>query len=140
MEKIESKVGGVFFINLKNVKDCRGNLTVGEFEKEIPFKPKRYFLVYDVPNSEVRGEHAHIKCHQFLIAVNGSINVIVDDGDKKELFVLDKNSSGIYIPPLVWATQYNYSADAVLLVFASDLYSEQDYIRNYNDFTKALKT
>lgn len=133
-KKIKSKVKGVIFYNLKNIEDIRGNLSVCEFEKELPFSPKRYFLVYDVPGSEVRGEHAHIECHQFLVAAKGSLNVIVNDGKNREIFVLNKNTYGLYIPPHTWSVQYNYSSDSVLLVFASHLYQEKDYIRNWEDF------
>jgi acetyltransferase-like isoleucine patch superfamily enzyme/dTDP-4-dehydrorhamnose 3,5-epimerase-like enzyme len=135
------------FINVKGVTlhefplihDLRGNLTVGEFEKEIPFSPKRYFSVFDVPNKEVRGEHAHKQCHQFLICIKGSCHVVADDGEQRQEFVLDKPNKGIYLPPMVWGIQYKYSADAVLMVFASDHYDSSDYIRNYSDFTNMVK-
>ena len=135
-EKIKSKVDGVLLYKFKSVEDLRGNLSVCDFGKDIPFTPLRHFLIYDVPSSEIRGEHAHLICQQFLIAVKGSVHVAVDDGTRKELFVLNKNNYGLYLPPKTWAIQYNYSADAVLLVFASHPYSEVDYIRKYGDFLK----
>lgn len=134
-----SIVKGVELFSFADIKDLRGNLTVGEFDKHIPFAPKRYFLVYGVPTEETRGEHAHIACHQFLIAVHGSVNVIADDGTSREEFVLDSNSRGLYLPPMTWGIQYRYSADAVLLVFASDFYDPADYIRDYSDFLKAAR-
>ena len=135
------------FINVKGVTlhefplihDLRGNLTVGEFEKEIPFLPKRYFSVFDVPNKEVRGEHAHKECHQFLVCIKGSCHVVADDGEQRQEFMLDNPNKGIYLPPMVWGIQYKYSADAVLMVFASDHYDSSDYIRNYSDFINMVK-
>ncbi len=124
-------------INTKLVEDPRGGLTVGEFGKEIPFLPKRYFLVFNVPSREIRGEHAHKKCHQFLICMKGSVEVLVDDGITKETYLLNKPHQGVYIPPMVWGVQHNYSQDAVLLVFASEYYDGDDYIRNYDEFLVA---
>lgn len=132
-------VRGVKQFTFNAIPDMRGSLTVGEFEREIPFVPKRYFLVYDVPTAEVRGEHAHFACHQFLIAVKGSVHVVADDGDKREEFVLDRPSNGLYLPPMTWGIQYKYSADAVLLVFASDFYDNSDYIRDYGRFVELVR-
>ncbi len=129
-----SSVEGVTFHHLRAVPDMRGSLSVGEFEREIPFRPLRYFLVYDVPTVETRGEHAHRKCHQFLIAVKGKVSVVADDGKQREEFKLDRPSVGVYLPPMVWGTQYRYSSDAVLLVFASDYYDGADYIRDHGEF------
>jgi UDP-2-acetamido-3-amino-2,3-dideoxy-glucuronate N-acetyltransferase len=128
------KVTGVTLHEFPLINDLRGNLTVGEFSKEIPFIPKRYFSVFDVPSKEVRGEHAHKECHQFLICIKGSCHVVADDGNQRQEFVLDKPNKGIYLPPMVWGVQYKYSADAVLMVFASEHYDANDYIRNYSDF------
>lgn len=131
---INSKVSGVTFHRFKFVSDLRGNLTVGEFEREVPFKPNRYFLVLNVPTAETRGEHAHRQCEQFLICVSGSCSVVADNGHVREEFTLDAPSLGLYLPPMVWGIQYKYSHDAVLLVFASHYYDSADYIRDYNDF------
>ena len=116
------------------VPDLRGNLTVGEFDKEIPFVPLRYFMVFGVPSREVRGEHAHRKCHQFLICVRGSCAVVADDGTRRAEVTLDAPNRGIYLPPMTWGVQYKYSNDALLLVFASHPYDASDYIRDYSDF------
>ena len=123
----------------KAIADLRGSLTVGEFERDIPFPSKRYFLVFDVPTAETRGEHAHYACHQFLIAVKGSVTVIADDGHAREEFTLNAPNVGLYLPPMTWGIQYNYSEDAVLLVFASHYYEANDYIRDYQDFIQAAK-
>ncbi len=132
-------VGDVAVHRLKRIHDLRGDLSAGEFPIDIPFEPKRYFLVFKVPSKETRGEHAHRRCHQFLICVQGSCSVVVDDGSRRAEVVLDAPDKGIYLPPLIWGTQYNYSTDAVLLVFTSDYYDADDYIRNYSDFCKITK-
>ena len=123
-------VGQVTLHRLKYVPDMRGSLSVGEFERDIPFVPRRYFLVFDVPSEKTRGEHAHRECHQFLICVKGSCAVVVDDGHSRAEVLLDSPALGIHLPPLTWGIQYKYSADAVLLVFASHYYDAPDYIRD----------
>ena len=134
----ESAVVGVQMHTFNALADMRGSLSVGEFQKEIPFIPKRYFLVYDVPTAETRGEHAHMKCHQFLIAARGSVHVVADDGTHREQFVLDKPNLGLFLPAMTWGIQYKYSEDAVLLVFASEYYDSADYIREYGAFLKKV--
>jgi carbonic anhydrase/acetyltransferase-like protein (isoleucine patch superfamily) len=123
---------------LKVAKDMRGELSVGEFGAHVPFTPQRYFLVYNVPGREVRGEHAHRQCEQFLICVHGSCSVLVDDGQRRAEVTLNRPDLGLYMPPMIWGTQYQYSSDAVLLVFASHTYDADDYIRSYDDFRCAV--
>lgn len=120
----------------KTFNDLRGNLLPIEFVKNIPFEVKRAFFVYGVESGNIRGEHAHKVCHQFLIAISGSISVICDDGIKREEYLLNDPKFGLYIKPGVWGVQYKYSKDAVLCVFASHEYDEDDYIRNYQDFLR----
>lgn len=127
-------VRGVDIYELPLVKDLRGNLSVGEFEQSVPFFPERYFLVFDVPSNKVRGEHAHKQCHQFLICIKGSCVVVADDGLRRQETLLDRPNKGIHLPPMTWGVQYKYSTDAVLLVFASNHYDSDDYIRNYDEF------
>jgi hypothetical protein len=134
----DSSMPNYKIIELPNVADTRGNLTVAEFGKLIPFDARRFFMVYQVPLVEIRGEHAHHKCHQFLIAARGRISVIADDGFIREEFLLDRPNFGMYLPPLVWGVQYKYSPDACLLVFASDFYDSTDYIRDYTEFQKLV--
>jgi UDP-2-acetamido-3-amino-2,3-dideoxy-glucuronate N-acetyltransferase len=129
-----TSVNGVILTRFPRIPDIRGSLSFGEFERNVPFSPKRYFIVFDVPSLETRGEHAHKKCHQFLICIRGSCSVVADDGKNRQEFLLDKPDLGIYLPPLVWGIQYNYSSDAVLLVFTSDFYDSSDYIRDYSEF------
>lgn len=132
-------VNNVTLHRFKLVKDYRGDLSVGEFTKEIPFEPKRYFLVFNVPSEKTRGEHAHHECHQFLICVKGSCSVVADDGVLRREVLLDQPNLGVYLPPLTWGVQYKYSHDAVLLVFASHFYEANDYIRNYEDFLSVIE-
>lgn len=134
-----TSVAGVTLHNLRVVSDARGSLSVGEFDREIPFKPLRYFIVSGVPAKEVRGEHAHKVCHQFLVAAKGVVRVMVDDGVNRQKHLLDRNSAGLYIPPMVWGVQYDYSKDAVLLVFASHYYDAEDYIRDYAQFVDMVE-
>lgn len=129
-------VPGVRAYMLPVINDLRGALSFGEIGQHLPFVPKRFFLVYDVPSKEVRGEHAHKELHQFLVCVRGSCSVMVDDGENRDEVVLDTPGTGLHIPPMVWAVQYKYTADAVLLVLASDVYKAEDYIRDYYDFLK----
>jgi acetyltransferase-like isoleucine patch superfamily enzyme len=131
-------VGQAALHELPLVKDLRGNLSVGEFERSVPFQPKRYFLVFDVPSKEVRGEHAHKKCDQFLVCVRGSCAVVVEDGAHRREVALDRPNLGLLIPAGVWGIQYKYTADAVLLVFASEYYDPDDYIRSYAEFQRWL--
>ncbi len=131
-------VKGVTVHQFSVVPDLRGNLTVGEFGRQIPFEPRRYFLVYGVPSREVRGEHAHRQCHQFLICLQGSCAVVADDGENKVEVLLDAPHRGMYLPPMIWGVQYQYSADAMLLVFASHHYDSADYIREYDEFLIAI--
>jgi len=137
---VETSVRGVMLHTMKEVTDIRGSLSAGEFERCIPFNTERYFLVYDVPTAETRGEHAHRECHQFLVAVKGSVHVVADDGINREEFVLDKPNKGIHLPPMTWGIQYRYSPDAVLMVFASHYYDSDDYIRNYDEFKSLINS
>ncbi|MDP1624248.1 MAG: WxcM-like domain-containing protein [bacterium] len=132
-------VGGVRLYDLPKVMDLRGSLTFAEYDKSLPFMPQRYFLVFDVPSREVRGEHAHRQCHQFLVCIKGSCSVVVDDGRNRVEVLLNRPNLGLHIPPMVWATEYKYSADAVLLVLASDIYNAEDYIRDYDLFLKEVE-
>jgi acetyltransferase-like isoleucine patch superfamily enzyme len=130
----EVRVKGVRLIGMPIVDDARGMLSYGEISKHIPFEVKRYFVVFDVPSQHVRGEHAHKTLHQFLVCVHGRCHILVDDQTNRQEFVLDSPGIGIYIPPMVWAVQYKYSPDAVLLVLASEFYNPSDYIRDYSTF------
>lgn len=131
-------VKGVEIHQFPLIPDLRGSLTVGEFDRHIPFTPQRYFMVFDVPSRETRGEHAHRECHQFLICVRGSCAVLADDGVNRTEVLLDSPDKGVYLPPMIWGVQYKYSKDAVLLVFASHHYDASDYIRDYSEFIQMV--
>lgn len=135
----ETLVRGVKLYSQAIVEDLRGKLTVNEFERTIPFSVKRTFLVFDVPTAQVRGEHAHKICHQFLTCISGKCSVLADDGVNRQEFLLDSPNIALYLPPMVWGVQYNYSSDAKLMVFASDYYDTDDYIRNYDEFIALAK-
>jgi acetyltransferase-like isoleucine patch superfamily enzyme/dTDP-4-dehydrorhamnose 3,5-epimerase-like enzyme len=133
------KVRRVRLIRLPFITDIRGSLVVAEHAKQLPFIPKRIFLVFNVPSKDVRGEHAHKKLHQLLICVKGSCMAVVDDGRNREEILLDTPQVAVYVPPMIWSVQYKYTDDAVLLVAASDLYDPKDYIRDYEEYLKRIK-
>jgi acetyltransferase-like isoleucine patch superfamily enzyme len=127
-------IGGASLVELPRISDARGHLSFGEMHQSLPFAPARYFLVFGVPSREVRGEHAHRELHQFLIAVHGSVAVRLFDGHASDEVTLDRPELGLHVPPLLWTTQYKYSPDAVLLVLASDIYRESDYVRGADEY------
>jgi acetyltransferase-like isoleucine patch superfamily enzyme len=127
-------VGGAALYQLPRISDARGQLSFGEIHQSLPFSAARYFLVFGVPSREVRGEHAHRELHQFLIAVHGSCAVRLFDGERSDEITLDRPELGLHVPPLLWTTEYKYSPDAVLLVLASDIYRESDYVRNADEY------
>lgn len=122
------------------VEDLRGNLIYAEHQKDLPFVPKRFFLVFDVPSKDVRGEHAHRNCHQYLTCITGQCSVVLDDGVNRTEVLLDKPNLSLHIPPMIWSVQYQFSPDSVLMVLASDPYDADDYIRDYDDFMGEVKT
>lgn len=124
---------------LPHFRDFRGLLSVAEADDQIPFEVKRLFLVSGVAGGESRGEHAHYTLQQMLICVNGSCEVVVDDGESSQSFRLDDPSLAILVPPMVWSAQRRFSPDAVLLVLASDKYDPADYIRDYGEFRQRVK-
>lgn len=120
--------------HLRTVSDIRGDLLPLDLPGDLPFAARRVFLVHGVPSKEVRGEHAHHTCEQFLICVTGSVACLVDDGHSRHEYVLNDPSIGLHMPAMTWGTQYDYSPDAVLMVFASQPYDDADYIRDYEEF------
>jgi UDP-2-acetamido-3-amino-2,3-dideoxy-glucuronate N-acetyltransferase len=134
----ELSVSRAKLIKLPRIVDLRGGLSFGEYDKHLPFPPKRYFVIFEVPSIEVRGEHAHREQHQFLVCLKGSCSVVLDDGKGRDEVVLDSPDIGLYLPPMVWGIQYKYTTDAVLLVLVSDVYDADDYIRDYDLFLKEV--
>ena len=135
-----SLVKDVKLIHLHHVEDMRGDLSVSEWYKDLPFVPRRVFMVYNVPDARIRGEHAHKECDEFLVCVKGSMSIVVDDGTNREEYILDKPWYGIYLPAKVWRIQYKYSCDAVEVVLASHEYDPSDYVRNYTEFLELIKS
>jgi acetyltransferase-like isoleucine patch superfamily enzyme/dTDP-4-dehydrorhamnose 3,5-epimerase-like enzyme len=133
----ESRVAGVGLYPQKQVDDARGNLTVGEFGAEVPFVPARYYTISDVPNMRVRGEYALRTTDQFIVCLRGQCAVVVSDGAQRQEWHFDASAAGLLIPRLTWTTFYKFSADALVLVFASQAYDPEDYIRDYAQFLAA---
>jgi acetyltransferase-like isoleucine patch superfamily enzyme len=131
------KIGQI--IDLPIITDSRGSLSFAEINQSLPFQPNRYFVIFDVPHQEVRGEHAHKKLSEFLVCIKGSCNVLIDDGYNREEYVLSSPSKGFLISPMIWTVQYKYSSDAILLVLASDVYESEDYIRDYDEFLSMVQ-
>jgi hypothetical protein len=128
---------GVFdcnIISLPKIKNRSGNITPVHSDIEVPFTIKRIFYLYDIPGGESRGAHAHKECHQFLIAASGAFEVLLDDGKTKRTVQLNQPYHGLHIPPLIWASEINFSSGAICLVLASKGYEESDYIRDYSSF------
>lgn len=137
--KVDLGVGASALFLMRRITDARGALTVGEVPTEVPFSPARYFVVFDVPSMELRGEHAHKQCQQFMICLHGSCRVLLDDGQNRCEVTVDRPDMGVFMPEMIWGTQYRYSADSVLLVFASRTYEADDYLRTYDDFLVELE-
>ena len=127
------------FIELPKIADPRGNLTFIEGKRHVPFEIKRVFYLYDVPGGAIRAGHALKTCHQFLIAMSGSFDVILDDGYEKKRYHLNRSYYGLYIPPRIWREIDNFSSGSVCLALASELYDETDYYREYDLFLEAVR-
>lgn len=123
-------------IELPKIADPRGNLTFIEGNSQIPFDIKRVYYLYDVPGGGERGGHAHKELSQLIIAMSGSFDVILDDGENKKRVHLNRSYQGLYVCPMIWRELDNFSSGSVCLVLASNLYSEDDYFRDKHDFMK----
>ncbi len=121
-------------IHLSKIESRSGNITPVHNNKELPFAVKRIFYLYDIPGGESRGAHAHKECHQFLVAVSGAFEVLLNDGKTQRLVQLNRPYFGLHIPPMIWASEINFSSGSVCLVLASHNYSESDYIRDYETY------
>lgn len=123
----------------KVLGDHRGQLVALEANRQIPFDVKRVFYIYGTQEGVPRGNHSHYKTKQFLVAVNGSCKVTLDNGKEKETFVLNKPNLGLFQDALVWGSMHDFSRDCVLMVLADEYYDISDYITNYNKFLKEVK-
>lgn len=126
-------------IDLPKISDPRGNLTFIEGSNHLPFDFKRVYYLYDVPGGAERGGHAHKKLQQFIVAVSGSFDVVLSDGNETKTFHLNRSCYGLYLDNMVWRVINNFSSGAVCMVIASEYYSEDDYYRNYETFLEAAK-
>lgn len=133
-------MNGVGLVDLKVLGDERGSLIALEaLSKEVPFEVKRVYYIFGVNDNSIRGKHAHYKLKQLLICVSGSVDVSVEDGKNKEIYHLDSPSKALHVDGFIWREMYNFSKDAVLVVLASEHYSEADYVRDYNKFLQEVK-
>lgn len=126
-------------IELPKISDPRGNLSFIEGNRHIPFEIKRTFYMYDIARDEERGGHAHNKLEQFIVAMSGKFDVILDDGLQKKKITLDNPHTGLYMPALTWCDLKNFSEGAVCMALVSDYYDEADYYRDYDEFLTAVK-
>lgn len=124
-------------VELPKIQDTRGNLSFIESRRHIPFEMKRVYYLYDVPGGADRGAHAHKKLHQFIVAMSGSFDVVLDDGKQQQRFHLNRSYNGLYVCPMMWRYLDNFSSGAVCMVVASEFYDETDYYRDYEQFLKA---
>lgn len=134
------KIDGVRLQELPVMRDSRGSLSFAQYQESLPFLPKRYFIVFDVGEDQIRGGHAHRHVHQLLVCVKGSCRVSIDDGMTREDVLLDRPQLALYLPPLIWATQQDFSRDAVLMVLASEVYNPDEYIKDYQEFVALGRT
>lgn len=136
MRLLNSKVSDCEIIDISKINSDAGNITVIENGANIPFDVKRIYYLYDVPGGEERGGHAHFELEQYIIAASGSFDVVLDDGTDKKKFFLNRPNLALHIVPGLWRELNNFSSGSICLVLASHTYSEEDYIRNYENFLK----
>jgi dTDP-4-dehydrorhamnose 3,5-epimerase-like enzyme len=133
-----TKINDTLFLKIPVVEDIRGNLAFIQNDI-LPFEFKRIYYLFDVPSNAFRGGHSHIYQHEILIALSGSFEVTVNDGLEKKSYLLNKPNIGLYIPTGIWRELENFSSGAVCLVLASDVFKEEDYIRDFDEFLKSKK-
>lgn len=123
---------------LPQIQNRQGNITPVHGSVEIPFPIARLFYIYDIPGGESRGAHAHRRCEQFLVCVMGSFDVAIDDGRSRDVVRLDRSFRGLHVPPMIWASEINFSSGGIALVFASQPFDEKDYIRSYDRYLEEV--
>jgi hypothetical protein len=128
------------FLDLPKIHDPRGNLTFIEGGRHVPFDIQRVYYLYDVPGGSDRGAHAHRNLHQFIVAMSGSFDVVLDDGDRKRRFHLNRSYFGLYVCPMMWRYLDNFSSGAVCMVLASRHFDADDYIRDYEEFCRVARS
>lgn len=130
------KITDIKVVELPKFLDKRGNLSVIEERKDVPFKIQRSYWIYDVPGGEHRGGHAYKENCEFIVALSGSFDVILDDGEERKPFSLNRSYYGLYVPKGIWREMDNFSTNSLALILSSTKYDANDYIRNYDDFLK----
>ena len=123
-------------VNLPQFLDARGNLSFVEQENHIPFAIKRTYWLYDVPGGECRGGHAYKENQEFIVALSGSFDVILDDGKEKKVFTLNRSYYGLYVPKGLWREMDNFSTNSLAMILSSTYYDADDYVRDYDEFIK----
>ena len=136
MKLTSNTVDDCCLIDLSKIQNKSGNITVLENKNDIPFDVKRIYYLYDIPSGESRGGHAHYQLEQYLVAVGGSFDVLLDDGKNKKRLTLNRPNIALHIVPGLWRELDNFSSGCISMVLASHLYDEDDYIRSYADFIK----
>lgn len=136
---MNANLAKVKLINLPKIEDPRGNLSFIEEEQHIPFKIERTYWIYDVPGGQVRGGHAFKIQQEFIVALSGSFDVIIDDGKENKTFSLNRSYYGLYLPAGLWRQMENFSTNALAMVLSSTSFSQNDYIRDYSEFLKFTK-
>jgi oxalate decarboxylase/phosphoglucose isomerase-like protein (cupin superfamily) len=131
-------IEGVQNIALPVINDARGNLSFFENNNQIPFDIKRTYWIYDVPGGEVRGGHAFKKSHELIVALSGSFNVVLNDGNNEVIYSLNRSNNGLYVPNLIWRSLVNFSTNSLALIVSNIEYDSKDYITNFETF-KTLK-
>ena len=129
-------IEGVQLIDLPKIKDPRGNLSFFENSNQIPFDIKRTYWIYDVPGGEIRGSHAFKESHELIVALSGSFDMVLNDGEKEVKFSLNRSYFGLYVPNLLWRRLENFSTNSFALVVSSVPYNSNDYIRDFDEFKK----
>jgi dTDP-4-dehydrorhamnose 3,5-epimerase-like enzyme len=129
-------IRGVKIIDLPKILDPRGNLSFFENSNQIPFDIKRTYWIYDVPGGEIRGGHAFKESHEFIVALSGSFDVVLHDGEKEVKYNLNRSYIGLLVPNLIWRRLENFSTNSLALIVSSIGYNEKDYIRNFDEFKK----
>jgi dTDP-4-dehydrorhamnose 3,5-epimerase-like enzyme len=128
----------VRIIELPKILDERGNLTFIEGGNHIPFKIERTYMIYDVPGGETRGGHAYMELNEFIIALSGSFDVVLDDGNEKRTYSLNRSFYGLFVPKMIWRGLENFSTNALCMILASEKYNEDDYLRDYDLFKNKI--
>ena len=127
-------LNNVQLIELPKILDDRGNLTFIEGSNHIPFKIERTYMIYDVPGGETRGSHAYMELNEFIVALSGSFDVLLDDGNQKRCYSLNRSYYGLYVPKMIWRSLENFSTNSLCMILASEKYNEEGYIKNYEQF------